>query len=149
MKISLYREIKKRGPHIFEVFSFLPKNKIVIDEHRRVFDFLNLLSLYFSIGEQYSLIERKTFEYSISSIYCYNPKAKIPKPSFIYEFDYIPFMGKRKCSKCIYSKKQNHIQYCEGRMKKIENDFWKDCLYWKEDSFIKVLKHPWEISAWQ
>jgi hypothetical protein len=146
MKVSLYREIKKEGSLIKETFSFSPKNHFLNDDSRSIRDFLILLCSYFSISSEYKLLEKEILDWNVISKYAFEEGKRIPLRGFSFVFDYIPSTGKRKCSKCIYSRKHGRIQYCSGRMKIIESDFWNDCLYWKEDSFIKANI---DVNTWE
>jgi len=138
MKVSLYREIKKEGSLIIETFSISPRKKELISTSRRVNDFIILLTQSLSIREDYPLVKVEFFDYIIKRTYNYVENKKIPERGFSYDFEYIPFKGEKKCKKCFYYRKTKNIEYCSGRHKKLKWDVWKDCLYWKENSIIKI-----------
>lgn len=136
MLITVYKEIKKRESLIIETFTFSPKIKSLIDDHNNVRDFLILLTSQLSIAPEYNLISFVEKDYIIERQYEYAKGKRVPIPSLSFQFTYIPFNGKKKCSKCFHNRYYGKIQYCSGRMRKINYDYWQDCNFYKEDSKI-------------
>jgi hypothetical protein len=136
--VNLYREIKKEGSLIIETFSISPRKKELISTSTRVTDFIVLLTQLHSIREHYPLIKVEFFDYIVRRTYTYLENKPIPERGFNFQFNYIPFKGEKKCKKCFYFRKKGRTEYCSGRHKKLKWDVWPNCLYWKENSIIKI-----------
>lgn len=138
MNVTLYREIKKEGSLIVETFFISPRKKELISEYRRVNDFIVLLTQSYSIREHYPLLKVEFFDFIIKRTYSYLENKPIPERGLEISFTYIPFKGERKCKKCYHFRKKGRTEYCSGRHKKIKWDVWPNCMYWKENSIIKL-----------
>jgi hypothetical protein len=139
MIVEVSKQITRRDSIIIESFSFSPKNKIRLfwQEGSRIKDFLVFVTDLLSIKEEYKLVETKEYQGSIINKYSFQENKKIPNPSLVYRFSYIPFLGKKKCKKCFFVRRaKNGSLYCSGRLKKIKGDFWNNCLYYYENSLI-------------
>lgn len=137
MIVTVYKQITRRDSRILESFSFSPKKNIIWKDGTRIKDYLIFLSDALSISDQYSLLSRKEYDFYIEKEYTYSNEKQIPRQSLSYSFSYIPFMGKKKCTKCIHVRKtQSGALYCSGRVKKILGDSWPDCLYYYENSIL-------------
>jgi hypothetical protein len=137
MIISVFKQVTKRDSRIIESFSFSPKKKIIWRDGTRIKDYLIYISNKISISDEYELLSRQEHDYFISKEYAYTENKRIPNQSLSYSFSYIPFLGKKKCSKCFFARisKKGDL-YCSGRFKKIRDDYWNDCLYYYENSIL-------------
>ena len=137
MILSIYVERIKKGSIIEERFLISPKKKFLMEEDRSVFHFINLVCLYNSLPLPIQKID--TYDFLRIHYYNWDDSIKNTKTTFTIKYNYIPFVGKRSCSKCIHYRKINKRSFCSGRLKEIKNDTWKGCLYWTENSIIKEI----------
>lgn len=135
MILSIYIERIKKGSIIEERFSISPKNKILIEEERSVFHFINLICLQNSLPLPIQKIN--IYNFLRIHYYSWDDSVKNIQTTLTLKYNYIPFVGKRKCSKCIHYRKINKKSFCSGRLKEIKNDTWSGCLFWTENSIIR------------
>lgn len=137
MDLSIYIERIKKGSIIEERFSISPKKKILTEEERGVFHFINLLCLHHSLP--LPILEIKRFNFLRIHTYSWDEKVLNTEISKTIKYRYIPYIGERSCSKCIHYRKIGRRSFCGGRLKEIKGNFWKGCLYWIENSVIKEI----------
>lgn len=151
MIITVYKQITRRDSRILESFSFSPKKDMIWKDGSRIKDYLIFTSHVLSISDQYNLLSRREYDFYIENEFLYEENRRMPRQSLNYSFSYIPLVGKKKCTKCFYSRRtRSGTLYCSGRLKKISGDSWPDCLYYYENSILiekneKLIKSISEV----
>ena len=133
MKIQMQINRQKENDKIVETFSIYPHWSGSFDKQKALYYALWKLSHDLGIGDQYKLIERKELTNNIINVYAYEPNKMVPKLSDSFDFIYFPFLGEKKCSKCIHMRiMKDKNSYCKLRGKRLKKDFWYKCDYRQE-----------------
>ena len=136
MNISLNRNIFFKDNTVTDIWSISPQKEILLSFDREVYFFIKLLILN-EIPKHTELFSFEENGFIVKSTYSIPQNS--PTISNI-SFRWIPFVGKKTCTKCIYYLKKNRSHYCLGRTIKLKKDYWHNCLYWTERTVIKDFK---------
>lgn len=130
MQATLHINRIKIGDKIQEIFTVTPDNYLFFDPKRQInlklWAIRNKQSMH-NLG--YKLINiiddnPKQIIYEFK----YDNKLSIPLLNETITYQYIPFMGKKKCTKC-----DNFINgYCRLKSIKVNHKSYYRCLYWFE-----------------
>lgn len=133
MKMVLEVNRNKQKDRIIENFTIRPTFANMFDKQKALYYVVWKLTHDIGIGQDYKLVERKEFTNSIINIYEFSEDKPIPPLNDKVEFIYLPFLGEKRCSKCIYKRllKDNNA-YCKLRGKRLKKDLWYKCEYWQE-----------------
>jgi hypothetical protein len=129
MNIKLIINRTKKDNEIHELFSVQPDNYLCYDSKRKIFHMLREQRNINSIHKYgYAL---KNIEYlgkSILYVYDYDADRKVPSLYEEINIEYFPFLGKKKCKKCLYNKGK----WCLMKGKEINKHSYYKCFYWTE-----------------
>lgn len=139
MKVTLFRQLTLENNTVVERFTVNPKKSLLLDEHRNVSHFVELLVHYYSVEGLYKLLSVRRGEYLYEKTYEYDSTVQPPPPGLTLSFDYTPYVGKRSCKKCTHYVQLHRGGGCSGRLKKLKYPVWENCNYWNENSVLKNL----------
>jgi hypothetical protein len=133
MKVTLQVNRQKENDRIVETFSIMPRWSGTFDKQMALYYAIWKLTHDIGIGKDYQLIERKELANNIINVYEYAEGKPIPPLNDKFEFFYVPYMGKKKCSQCIHKRiLKDKNEYCKLRGKRLKWDYWYKCEYWQE-----------------
>lgn len=119
-----------------EHFSYDPHIQILEDDHRWVCTFIRLLMMKMSIAETYRVIDLQYFSHGQVRLIMEKNDCIPPFRERTIQFEYLPYMGTRKCSKCMYFRKQGKHEWCYIRGCRLKAPEWKNCVYYVENSLV-------------
>ena len=134
MKIKIEKAIFKRNDKIQELFYYQPQNRYMERRQGSINYVLFYLINRLSISPEYTLDMVSDTVYTHERIFHFEENKKIPIRYLSFEFQYMPFTGKRYCRKCTHYK--NH--YCDFKEQKLEYDYYANCFGYFEKSIIKL-----------
>ncbi len=141
IKFSITRRLQKIENKVIEILEVNPKTKILSDSSRSISTFIQNIMSLFSMGHIYPLssITQESPFIRIHELK-FKGTSEIPKTFSELKFNYIPNLGKKRCSKCLNSRvSENGQLICKLRGKKIFGDIWKNCLFYIEKSILEKV----------
>lgn len=128
----------KRGDTIWEMFTVAPRNYLLLDNKRSIFQKLWTMRNTHAIHKNgYRLLQILVGKWQCVYIYEFDKTLKMPKIMETIVINYVPFLGKKTCAKCQHLKRG----YCTMKGKKLMKYSYYRCLYWVErDGLTNVSK---------
>ena len=133
MNISISKNILKNGNRIEESFFVNPQHSILSDDHREIYNTIDLIILHMTISPEYRLIDVIGDRLNKKFIYEFEENKRIPKLFVEFKFEYFPNQ-KRKCTHCVHFKKFNTVKFCMFKSIKLFDTYYKNCNDWMEKS---------------
>lgn len=112
-----------------------PDSYILKDESRRIGSWIQVIMARMSLAHKYTVTKIETGDlWRISEL-----SGNLYEENPLYEFkiEYLPHMGKKKCSRCLYGLNNGKVCYMRGVY--VKNDYWMNCSYYLEKSEIKII----------
>lgn len=134
MKIKIEKTVLKRDLLIQELFSYQPQNRYMERRHGNINYVLFYLVNRLSISPEYELEMVSDTIFTHERVFKYMEGKRIPERYLTFEFQYMPFTGKRFCRKCTHYQKH----YCDFKEEKLEKDYYPNCFGYFEKSIINL-----------
>lgn len=135
MKITIFITRTKKNNEIIERFSIQPRNKIIKDKSRSIYNLIRDLKSIYSISDIFQIKEMKCEDYYYENVYEFDPKVNYkPKLQEYIEIDYRPVLSKKKrCTDCIFLKRtKKNKPVCWFKGIKLKNTYYPNCRDWVE-----------------
>lgn len=142
VNFTISRKLHKDNEKIIEILEVNPKNKILADESRSISTFIQNIMSLFSLAHIFP-IDSIIQDSPLIRIHELKYKGHTDIPDLYSEikFNYIPYLGKKKCSECLNHRiMKDGSLICHLRSKKIIGNYWKNCFFYIEKSKLMELK---------
>lgn len=139
MEVIVNKQVVFKTTQFLEIFSVHPPVYLFnIESDRLASQLIQLAWNWMSCADCHTLSEMYIDQRGMRYVCDIVDRDKIPLPSIQWSFKYDPYVGKKKCTKCVYYKKCKGKTYCWYRGLDFDRTKFPDrCSDWFEASRLK------------